>query len=430
MQLAAWIVACGVFAIGFRQRPAVSLVAVLALWFLVPTVGSPLITGQPTGFLSMHAATWLIVAAFVAALEHDTDALLAAIARHIYVFLALGVVIGAAVLTTATRVGGGGTVLLVDQIVAPIMFFLLVLAAASRNPELVGWLRVALLSLAAIVSGVAVAQWYSESVLFYEDGFLTQYWFNPDNRRWMGVLDQPLTLSMAMCVLAPLVAGARAIVQVPLLALMSMAVMVSQSRVGLVIFIIVLVYLVFSSRTGPLAKGGMILGLTVAGAALLTTPVAEGLLGRIEDDTGSFAARSEATASFFDNWLDYLVVGNGIGSSYGIAEQSGLSTSLESSILMYSVDLGVIFAVLYFGAIFALVVKYAGSNGIRGLGLAAFLAVMIPQTYSALGTRSAAGILMWAVVAMLVAAGERTRELGAEEDLAVARTATRQWASR
>ncbi|NOJ60748.1 hypothetical protein [Arthrobacter sp. 260] len=416
MQLAAWVILCGGFALSFRSRPAVSLVAILTLWFLVPTVGSPLITGQPTGPLSMHAATWLIVATFVVQLERDPAALFDTVARHIYAFLALGVVIAAAVLTTLTRIGGGGTVLLVDQIIAPVMFFLLVLATAHRTPALVSWLRIALLSLAAIVSAVAVAQWFSESVLFYEDGFLTQYWFNPDNRRWMGVLDQPLTLSMAMCVLAPLVAGARAVIQVPLLALMSTAVMVSQSRVGLVIFILVLAYLVLFSRTGPFAKVGMVLALSAAGAALLATPVAEGLLGRIEDDTGSFAARSEATASFFASWTDYLMVGSGIGSSYGVAEESGLSTSLESSILMYSVDLGIVFAVLYFGVLLAFVLKYANRTGVRGLGLAALLAVLIPQTFSALGTRSAAGILMWAVIAMLVAAGEHQARRAPRDD--------------
>ena len=47
MQLAAWVILCGGFALSFRSRPAVSLVAILTLWFLVPTVGSPLITGQP-----------------------------------------------------------------------------------------------------------------------------------------------------------------------------------------------------------------------------------------------------------------------------------------------------------------------------------------------------------------------------------------------
>lgn len=418
MQLAAWVILCGGFALSFRNRPAVSLIAILTLWFLVPTVGSPLITGQATGPLSLHAATWLIVAAFLVQLERDPEALVDMVARHIYAFLALGLVIAAAVLTTFTRIGGGGTVLLVDQIIAPIMFFLLVLATAHRTPALVGWLRVTLLSLAAIVSTVAVAQWFSESVLFYEDGFLTQYWFNPDNRRWMGVLDQPLTLSMAMCVLAPLVAGARAVIQVPLLALMSTAVMVSQSRVGLVIFILVLAYLVLFSRTGPFAKVGMVLALAVAGAALLATPVAEGLLGRIEDDTGSFAARSEATVSFFASWTDYLFIGGGIGSSYGVAEESGLSTSLESSILMYSVDLGIVFAVLYFGVLLAFVVKYATRTGVRGLGLAALLAVLIPQTFSALATRSAAGILMWAVIAMLVAAGENHTRRAPQNDSA------------
>jgi hypothetical protein len=43
------------------------------------------------------------------------------------------------------------------------------------------------------------------------------------------------------------------------------------------------------------------------------------------------------------------------------------------------------------------------------------MAVVIPQTYSSLATRSAAGILVWTVLAMLVAAAGEARKRAGQE---------------
>src|SRR4029453_3852656 len=103
---------------------------------------------------------------------------------------------------------------------------------------------------------------------------------------------------------------------------------------------------------------------------------------------------------------DYLIAGQGIGASYRVAVQGGLQTSFENPLVMYSIDFGIVFAALYFGCMAFLVLRNAPRHHFRGLTLAGVLAVGVPQTYSSLATRSAAGIIVWTILAMIAIAGE------------------------
>ena len=177
MQLAAWIGVCLAAAFFFRKRVRVPLAAVLGLWLLVPAIGSATLTGVSSGPMSVHAATWLVLSIFLVRLLQDPASIRMVLGRHFLLFLILGLVTVAAYLATSMSGNGGGMVLLVDQIVVPVLFFLLLLAEAVRGAGLVVMLRTVLLSLVALACAVAVAQWLTGSVLFYEDGFKTQYWF-------------------------------------------------------------------------------------------------------------------------------------------------------------------------------------------------------------------------------------------------------------
>lgn len=421
MQLIAWICLCAAVAFLLRRHLTSCLVLVLALLFLVPTVGSYLLTGHQTGPLSFHAASWLILAIACVQVMENPAALRRAAGRHAYLFLVLLLVLSVSFLTTRTVQTGGGMVLFLDQMVTPAVFFLLVLAAGIGDERLVFRLRNTLLVLAAAVTVVAVCQWWMRNVLFYEAGFKTQFWFNPDTERWMGTFDQPLALSMVLCVLAPLVAGIRRLyVALPLLSLMVVGVVITQSRVGMALVLLGVLYAVVFSRHRATVKAVLLAALGTGFYILLMSPLVEGILRRLENDTGSAEARNKAYADFFRNWREYLFTGDGLTASYGVADFAGLQTSYESSILMYAVDIGIVFAVLYFGALFALVVRNAGRHSVPGLTAAALLAVLVPQTYSGVATRSVAGIVVWTVVAMTVlavqeaAAWKRSRSAGFE----------------
>ena len=409
MQLAAWIGLCLAAAVLFRNRVRVPVAAVLALWLLVPAIGSPTVTGVSSGPLSVHAATWLVLSVVLVRLFHDPGCLTAVLGRHFLLFLILGLVMAAAFLATSTSGNGGGMVLLVDQIVVPVMFFLLLLSEAVRGGGLVVMLRTVLLVLVALVCAVATAQWLTGRVLFYESGFKTQYWFARDYGRWMGTLDQPLALSLVIAVVAPLVAGlTRQWLQAVLLGLMAVAVLISQSRVGLVALAVAIAMVVVFVRRPVWVKTVMLVVMAGAGAAILASPLVAGVAARVANDTGSSAARGIALDYFLGRWNDFAVAGQGIGSSYRVAGQAGLQSSFENPTLMYGIDFGLLFAVLYFGSMAVLVFR-GMRTGYAGLTLAGIMALVIPQTYSSLATRSAAGIIIWTVLAMVVIATDEAK---------------------
>lgn len=406
LQLGLWVVVCGTAAVALRRWPFLLVVAILALMFFVPTVGSPLITAQRGGPLAFHAATWLIFLTLLVQMVFNPTALAKVISRNIYLFLVLAVVMAAGVL--ATREGqGGGLVVLVDQVIAPVVLFVLIISMGPSDPALFRKLRAVLLVLVAIVTVIALVQWSTHSVLFYEKGFETQYWFTPKQSRWMGTFDQPLALSFALCTLGALLVGInRLTIQLPLLALFAAGVLTTQSRVGILIFLVVSVLVVVRSKAKFVAKSFMLCVLLGAGIFFSTSPLAEGVLGRFVDDTGSSQAREAATKFFLEVWPQFILTGGGMTSSYRVGETAGLRTSLESSILMYSIDVGILFALLYFGTMVFIVVRGFSARISGGVVLAGILAVVIPQTYSSLATRSVAGVIVWTVLALIVVATE------------------------
>lgn len=411
MQLILWLLACVAAALLLRRRPAAAALLVLGIWFTVPAAGSYLLTGQDSGSLSLHAATWLIFAVVGVQLIAAPSVMAGAVATHIYVVVILLMVLGSAVLSTIFSKVDGGTVLLIDQIVAPALFFLFITGSSVLDPQLVVRLRNGLLALGALVCVVGLAQWVTGSVLFYEDGFATRYWFNPEGTRWMGLLDQPLALSMAACVIAPLTIRLRwAWLQVLLLVLLGAGVLVSQSRVGVMIMIAVVLFVILANPKPVMVRVGMAAVIGAITAWAVSSPLAEGLLERLQDDNGSAEARGFAISTFLSDWPQFLLTGHGVNSSYQIAEEAGLGTSLESSFLMYGVDLGIFFSLLYFGALLMLLLVSFRRTFSSGLAIAGLLAIVIPQTYSALATRSVAGILLWTVIAMVACENQRRRQ--------------------
>jgi hypothetical protein len=412
--LLAWVAFCLVFAVLARNRPMVSVGFATALWFLVPSIAGHLITGQADGALSFHPASWAVLTTFGVQVFYNGRRLLAVVAEHILLFLVFVVVIAVAWVNTRFGTYGGGTVILVDQIVIPVLVFVLVLLGATVRS--LQRFRTTLIVLTSISVVVAIVQWSVKETVFYTAQFDETYWFDARYDRWMGTFDQPLALSLVVCVVTPLlVAVTRWWIRIPLLALMVMGALVSQSRLGIALVLLGAVYVVIATATTP---GRRALGVIVTVGAVIGlafTPIAAGVLGRLENDTGSTHARELAISFFLSDWPQFFLVGQGISSSYRVASAAGLGTSLESSILMYAIDIGIVFAVLYFGSMVYLLVRYRSSTAVRGIQVAGLLAFVIPMTYSALATRSVAGILVWSVLALVTATGMlRASELRAE----------------
>lgn len=421
MQLALWIALCLAAALVLRRHARVLIVLVIGLWILVPAVGASVVTGVDAGPLGFHPATWLVLCILAVRILYDPWSILQALARRFLLFLVLAVVIIVALLASLSASTAGGLVVLVDQILVPVLFFLLLLSEASRAGGLVATLRGALLLFVAVACFVAVLQWRAKDVLIFESGYSTQYWFERQSGRWMGTLDQPLALSLAISVAAPLVAGLRyKFLQAALLVLMVVGSLLTQSRVGIIAVALSVVAAILFGPGRVWVKSFMLAGLAAAGAAIVSSPLVDGVTARLADDSGSAQAREAAVGYFLARWDDYVLGGGGIGSSFRLAFHAGLASSLENPLLMYSVDIGIVAAVLYFGSMLVLVARSGFRLGYSGLALAGVLALVIPQTYSSLATRSAAGILVWTVLAMVVIAGDERRERNRQEHAAAA----------
>lgn len=405
MQLAAWIGLCLVVSFALRHRTVVTIVLILGLRVLVPSIASSVVVGHAPSSLAFHPAVWLIGSALVMSALTNGAALARTVARHVFLSLALLLVVSVAALTTKTSVSGHGIVLLVDQVAAPAALFFLIVTTCRTEPRAFRTIRNALLGLAAASAVLAIAQWLTNSVIFYGAYYVNYYWFLYRGfDRWMATLDHPLTLSFFLCLAAPLTVGlTRTWLRVGLLALSITAVVITQSRTGVIVMGLTVVYVIFRSRASSLVKAATYSVLGISTLVLAASPVAAGILSRFQNDTGSSQARAAAYQFFFDHWTQFFFTGDGVTSSYRIAQAAGLGTSLESSFLMYSVDIGIVFAMLYFGSQLLIVVRGPGRSLLPGLTGASVVALVLPHTYSALAAASAVGMLLWTVLGMVVA---------------------------
>lgn len=422
MQLVAWVAVCLVAAVLLRDRLIALLVLCLVLWAAVPGVASVMVTGVPRGNpLAFHFATWLILLTFAVQMVHRFHAMIAQLARHVFVFLGLSVFLLAAFLTSRSGQSGGGLVLFLSQMVGPILLFWMTIAAIAERPERLAVIRNWLLGIAAIQSVLAVIEWSLGGVLLYRDYYATNYWFDEINfPRWMGTLDHPLTLSLLICAVIPLLSGVRSVsLQLGLMLVLLAGLLATQSRTGLAVAVLGVVYVLVTSPMKPMTRFLALSVVIGSGVWVASSQLSAGVAQRLTEDGGSAGAREAALTFFYDNLPHFLFVGGGIGSASGVAERGGLTTSLESSFLIYAVDLGALFTLLYFGTQLALVVRSFGPSTCRGLWLAGLVVVIVPQTFNALNSQTFAGVLVWTIVALCTAmadgrldATQRARQIG------------------
>jgi hypothetical protein len=217
----------------------------------------------------------------------------------------------------------------------------------------------------------------------------------------MGTFDHPLVLSLFLVVAMYLVAGVRRWwVAVLLLGLYVGGLLVTQSRVGVALGALAIPYVALSPRlrlSGRLA----VLGAVVAGAGFaVSLGAATAIQARVSDDSGSSGARADALQYFLDHIHDYAWFGQGLNASFSVSDDAGLGTSFESALLMYSIDLGVVVTLMYFGVMALATARSFGRRAPVGLFGAAAAAFVIPQTFSALSGSTAAPAIVWAVLAL------------------------------
>lgn len=421
--LAAWLSACFAAAILLRNRPLEAVIAALALWLMIPALGAASITGlKTTSPIAFHPATWLILVVSAVQLVGRPRPIVGVFARHPYVILMIAIFTAGAGLTTVLS-GSGGLRLLTNQVIAPALLFILVLAHA-RGERQIRWLRNTVVACAALQALIALVQWALGDVLFFAAQFETQYWFRPDrNDRWMGTTDGPLTLALLLAVAGAFVLGlSRVAARLMLLALFTVAMLITQSRTGAIVMVLLVLISVGLMRMRLWVRALSGMAVAVAGVGIVALGVTDGLFGRLANDTGSTNARNAAWDFVFGNLGNFLVGGGGFTSSYAVARDAGLQTSIESSFLMYAIDVGLVLAAAYFGAQIALLVRYGPYSRAWWATLASLIAVVLVNISSALAFSNLAGPLLWLSLGLVVC-GAYVAELELTDGVVVRRVA-------
>jgi hypothetical protein len=282
------------------------------------------------------------------------------------------------------------------------MLLLLVTRVVCREQRRLNRVRDGLIWFAVAQSLLAVLQSLQGNVLLFEEFYRSYYWFTVHSfPRFMGTTDHPLTLSLLATVAIPLLAGWRRTGPSIVCAIALLAgIAVTQSRTGLVLGFAGALYVLargnFSRAARFVSFGALIpLGLLVASSEFVGRATL-----RFSDDSGSSTARAYARDFFLAHYSDYIFFGEGIGASYNVAAAAGLGTSLESSVLMYAVDIGLAGALVYVGVLCGLVATARRGQWAKGVLVAGVLAVVVPQTFSALATQSAAAVIVWTAIAL------------------------------
>lgn len=409
-QLAAWLLLCLAIAWFLQDRVPYAVAVVIFLWSAVPALGGHHVIGISNNGVAFHPATWLIVCIFVVQLVMNPVPIGAAMARH-YLVVLIAVIFALGALITSRLTGSGGNRLLMDQIVGPFLLWWLIVAAGAKSRQMLVVVRGAILLAMAAQSILAIIQLALGQIIFYSSDYEKLVWFNPEVfNRWMGTADSPLVLSLGVCIAGALAVGLhRALLRFSFLGLFMVATVITQSRTGAAVMILIIVYAIVRSHMSLWARALASALVVGTGLYLAGSVIVEGLSARFANDTGSTDARVRALSYIFDHWSDFLFVGQGLISSYTVARNAGLETSLENSYLMYVIDTGVILATLWFGVQLGIVARY-GAQVVRGLTLAAALGTLLQHTFSAAAFANMTGTLVWSTLGLLVVAWTLTPE--------------------
>jgi len=402
MQFALWAATCLVAAAALHRRPLLLALVAATVWCAVPGISGHWITGVSSGPLDVHPAAVLVLAIVVVqVVAHPRDLMLAVRYRPEW-WVLLGTV--CLVALTAGLFAGHGLVTVsaaVDQVIAPLSLFLILGGVLLRRPSGLEVIRRWALGVAAFEAVMALAQYAVKAPLAYGSDFAAAPSFKISMDRWMGTFDHSLVLSLFLVIAVFLLAGLRHWWSIlPLMLLFLSGLLVTQSRVGVALGLVGLLYVTLRARLSTAQRALTVVPVALGALFALASGAGAALASRVADDTGSASARSEALTYFLSHAQGYLWLGGGLDSSYDVANLAGLGTSFESAILMYAIDLGGVVALMYFGVMALITLRSFGGSVPRGVSGPAVVALLVPQSFSALSGTTAVPMMVWLVFAM------------------------------
>ncbi|RJT80914.1 hypothetical protein D6T63_06845 [Arthrobacter cheniae] len=380
------------------RRPLIGIAAALSLWAILPWVAVPAVLGAEYSDTHFHPGTLIIAGqALVIILRVGP--------KSLYVDRPAGKIVGLigiclVYMAVVTALSGRGSTLLIDQLVAPYLLLLLIMRAIRQDENSVQILVKFVLLLASVQVLVVVLVFMDIVNQPFASMYTNYYWFEYLADRQMGTLDHPLTLGTLLVVAVPLAFTLKSPMGQSVLTIwLLVGILLSQSRTALLLGAIAILWLVFSRPAGAWVKWLSLVVFGVLFYLLTASNVGQGIVSRVIDDSGSTGARLQAIDVFLDNASGFLVLGLGPLASYEFAQLSGMTTSFESAILMFSIDYGIIATLVLFAAMSILACMSLDPL----VKIATIFVLVMSASYSSLSTESIAGPLAFTLLA--IAAG-------------------------
>lgn len=392
------IVGFGILGACFWRKPLLAMLGAWIVWAVIPWL---LLESQfdslAVAGLGVHPATAMLIGCSTAVVLLR-GAKLPSLIRSGWVVLGLLLlVLGWALLVTLVGNPYGMGIYL-NQLLP--IFLILALSAVSTADDHTAMLnlRTLFVWIVAAQSVLALLQATTQEFIFYESDYAGQRWAAYASVfRATGTFDHYLVLSLATVVAIALVKGMRITAAIRLLLVFVLVAgnATTQSRVGLVLALAMAVYVVVSAGSGGLVKIGTVFVAVVFGVLFMASDLFGSAAARFANDSGSTSARNRAIDLFFQEISSRFFVGDGVSSSYEIAQRGFLLTSLESPLMMLSVDIGLLMATIFFGVLIWISFARAKySLRIPGAAIAAIAALAIAISFSSFMAQGASGVIL------------------------------------
>lgn len=387
-----WLVVGMVLSSLWFTRPSLMPIALVALYVGVPYAAGGGMTG---GF--GHPGTIVALTAIVLAAVFRSRDLFRELNERATIYLLMLVVLAYLVITL--RFGTDGQNVQVETFVSPFVL-VLIFRLSSRWTSVSRQISLGVIWVALVQVVVSFVAWANGGPLFYVAQYTEAYrWFSPTLTRAMGTTDHALVLSLFLASAIPLVAAIRsAWMQLSVIVVLAIGLLLTESRTGLLAGVIGVVYLTMRRGRSFGYRFVIFAGGAAAAAVLLSANIAEDVLGKFSDDSGSSFVRGVALNSFVSEWSNFIFSGWGNDGATQFRSMMGLNSSLESAALIFSVNYGIVFTLIYFGVAVVLVLSRGAAP--TGARLAAFVALVLVQSFSSLGTNSASAVILWTFVAI------------------------------
>ena len=421
----------GAVAVWTRRRTDRALVFVVALAVLIPSVARPPLMGPLALFApqTLFLVIYVCIRAFVAKRgpRQRTSRMATLVAGVTSLLLTAAVI--------STLLGPGPRYLpgIVDSLLAPLILFVLVIRDRDRAARWSETVRNGLLGIAVFESALALVQFATGRVLFYETARKEFWWYTSDQfNRATSTLDSPLDLAMLLCVALPLaVMARRSVIRIGSMFLLTAGIALTASRLALGLVAVAWLFALLGTKLSLGKKASIAVAAVVSLFVLLQTDLARTALDRLGGSTSSSAARESAVSYVLQNANDFLFLGYGYSRGGSLRDIGVLASSIENALLSFAYDYGAVPTVLWFAVMLLLALVAWQVAERRGLALALTLGLIMTAGYSSLSTRSAATSIFWALVILATvsimesrATSQKTGDLAPVNRMDVARDRT------